>query len=324
MSYQETRARRTALVAFGLMLVIFIVLSGMSFIGSRKQALPQDVSFAGQGAIQGKRVFQAYDCMGCHTMLGNGAYFAPDLTKIYTTAGPAWLSAFLPSPGSWPTAVAVAAQLQNSAISADAGATTLDAYYARYPGAKERVERRGGMHSFMPSLRFRPDEIPALIAFLKYSSEMNTEGWPPTPDVNGLNNARAARGDLAAASTSAMTTAATTTAAAGAAASAPVTVADSIAAGAKAAQQLGCTACHAATTQKIIGPGWGGLFGSTVKLTTGATVVANEAYIEESISDPDAKIVAGFTPHIMPNFGSLVTPAQRAVIVAYIRSLGSR
>ena len=319
MSYQETRARRTALVALGVLLLIFIVLSGMSFVSSHKQALPQNVSFAGQGAIQGKRVFQAYDCMGCHTMLGNGAYFAPDLTKIYATAGPAWLSAFLPSPGSWPTAVAVAAQLQNSAIAADAGATTIDAYYARYPGAKERVERRGGMHSFMPSLRFRPDEIPALIAFLKYSSEMNTEGWPPTPDVNGLNNARAARGDLASTSTSATTTVAATSAA-----SAPVTTADSVAAGATAAKQLGCTACHAATTEKIIGPGWGGLYGSTVKLATGASVVANDAYLDESISDPDAKIVAGFAPHIMPNFGSLVTPAQRAVIVAYIRSLGSR
>ncbi len=316
MSDRESRARRTALAALGVMFVVFIVLSGMSFVGARKAPLPEQVSFAGHGAVAGKRVFQAYDCMGCHTIVGNGAYFAPDLTTIYKRAGPAWLSAFLPSPGSWPTGAAVAAQLQNPAVAADAGATTLDAYYAKYPGARERVDRRGGQRSFMPNLRFRPDEIPAIIAFLKYTSDLNTEGWPPVPEVSGEQRTGAAGTGAAAAPSG------PSGSASGAESAALVTTADSAAAGGRLATQFGCVACHSTTTQKVIGPGWGGLYGSTVRLTTGATVVADSAYLDESIRDPNAEITAGFAPNIMPNFGTLVTPSQRTLIIAYIRSLG--
>ena len=36
----------------------------------------------------GKLTVQAKNCMNCHTLLGNGAYFAPDLTKAWLD--PAW------------------------------------------------------------------------------------------------------------------------------------------------------------------------------------------------------------------------------------------
>src|SRR3546814_6758904 len=45
------------------------------------------------------------------TLVGNGAYLGPDLTEVYKHAGPAWLAAFLPSAGGWPTEAAVRAQL---------------------------------------------------------------------------------------------------------------------------------------------------------------------------------------------------------------------
>jgi mono/diheme cytochrome c family protein len=318
MSDSESRRRSTALAILGLMMIIFIVLSAFSFLGSRGQVVPYQVSFEGHGAVDGKRVFQAYNCMGCHTMVGNGAYFAPDLTGIYRRAGPAWLSAFLPSPGSWPTAVAVSAQLQDSAIAAVAKVTTLDAYYQKYPGARDRVERRGGERSDMPNLTFTKDQVDALIAYLKYTSEMNTEGWPPKPLVNGLTNSRATPGPAAAASAAVGAAGAPSSAAAAAAS------ADPAAQGEQLATSFGCVACHSPTSQRIVGPGWGGLYDSKVKLSDGSTVEANDAYLDESIRDPNAKIVAGFPANVMPNYGKLLTEAQRTTIIAYIRSLGAK
>ena len=150
----EPGRRRRALILLGLMMLVFIVLSGFSFIKSRGQVTPNTVTFAAHHATDGKRVFQAYGCMGCHTIVGNGAYFAPDLTKEYQNVGPAWLAAFLPSAGSWPTEVAVLTQLQNKDIAEAAGVDNIEDYYQKYPGAKTRVERRGGQNTFMPNLRF--------------------------------------------------------------------------------------------------------------------------------------------------------------------------
>jgi cytochrome c oxidase subunit 2 len=58
-----------------------------------------------------------------------------------------------------------------------------------------------------------------------------------------------------------------------------------------------------------------------VQLQGGGTVVADEAYIRESIVNPQAKIVNGFLP-IMPTFQGLVTEEQLLQLSAYVRSLG--
>jgi mono/diheme cytochrome c family protein len=112
----EPRRRRIALAVLGLMMVLFAALSVLSFVGPREQALPQQVSFDRYSAVDGRRVFQAYNCMGCHTIVGNGAYYGPDLTDLYRRAGPAWLAAFLPSAGARPTAAAIRVQQQNPAV----------------------------------------------------------------------------------------------------------------------------------------------------------------------------------------------------------------
>lgn len=81
----------------------------------------------------------------------------------------------------------------------------------------------------------------------------------------------------------------------------------------------GCAACHSINGAQGIGPTWFGLFGSEVRLTDGTTVIADEAYITESIKAPQAKIVAGFETQLMPTYG--FTDEQIADIVAYIKTL---
>jgi cytochrome c oxidase subunit 2 len=92
-----------------------------------------------------------------------------------------------------------------------------------------------------------------------------------------------------------------------------------IAAGERLFQDLGCSSCHRAVNQGR-GPMLTNLFGSTVELQGGGTVVADEAYIRESIVNPQAKIAAGFQP-IMPTFQGLVTEEQLMQLVAYVQSL---
>lgn len=313
MCHDEPRRRRIALAVLGLMMIVFAALSVFSFTGSRKQALPQDVTFERFSAVDGKRVFQAYNCMGCHTIVGNGAYFGPDLTDLYRRAGPAWLAAFLPSAGAWPTAGAIRVQLQNPAIAEAAGTDSFDAYLERYPAARERIEHRGGRSTFMPNLPFTRDEIGQLIAFLKYTSAMNTEGWPPKPRVDGLAFAQATPMPAARAAAAVATVAAAT--------SAVPEPASAARRGAELAQATGCMACHSKGTDRLVGPGWGGLYDSAVSFADGSSARADDAYLSESIVDPDARVVKDFVPHVMPAYVGVLDASQVADIVAYIRSL---
>jgi mono/diheme cytochrome c family protein len=92
--------------------------------------------------------------------------------------------------------------------------------------------------------------------------------------------------------------------------------------GAKLYESLGCSSCHTLTGAKGIGPTWKGLAGSKVQLSTGQTVTADDAYLLESILDPDKQIVKGFQKGIMSASippGS-VSEAKAKALVAFIKS----
>jgi cytochrome c oxidase subunit 2 len=93
-----------------------------------------------------------------------------------------------------------------------------------------------------------------------------------------------------------------------------------VVAGEKKFQQLACNTCHAAQPGAR-GPSLVGLFGAPVQLQTGTRVIADEAYLRESILNPKAKIVAGYQP-IMPTFQGQISEAALLQIIAYIKSLG--
>ena len=92
-----------------------------------------------------------------------------------------------------------------------------------------------------------------------------------------------------------------------------------VAAGAKLFQDLVCNTCHMGDTQGR-GPALTGVYGKPVQLLGGGTVIADDAYLRESIVNPQAKIVAGFQP-VMPTFQGLVTEEQLLQLIAYVRSL---
>lgn len=93
--------------------------------------------------IEGKHVWHRMDCINCHTLMGEGAYYAPDLTQITKQRGAAYLTAFLKNPSQ---------------------------FYS------EKKNRR-----LMPNLHLSDTEIADVIAFLDWVSEIDTNGWPPRP-----------------------------------------------------------------------------------------------------------------------------------------------
>jgi cytochrome c oxidase subunit 2 len=82
---------------------------------------------------------------------------------------------------------------------------------------------------------------------------------------------------------------------------------------------LACNTCHRPDAPGR-GPSLQNLFGSTVELQTGARVVADEAYIRESILTPGEKTVLGFQP-IMPTFQGLVNEEGLLELIEYVKSL---
>ncbi|QEP41913.1 cytochrome c [Ectothiorhodospiraceae bacterium BW-2] len=89
----------------------------------------------------GKRLWEENNCIGCHTLLGEGAYFAPELGNVYERFGRSDIA--------------------------------IKAFISSRP-----VEGVPGRRS-MPQFNFSDEELDALIEFLKYVGGINTENWPP-------------------------------------------------------------------------------------------------------------------------------------------------
>lgn len=90
-------------------------------------------------------------------------------------------------------------------------------------------------------------------------------------------------------------------------------------AGEKLFRDLGCITCHRLGTQGR-GPNLVGIFGKSVTLQNGETVMADENYLRESILRPQAKIVAGFQP-IMPPYEGRLSEEELIQLIAYLKSL---
>jgi cytochrome c oxidase subunit 2 len=98
--------------------------------------------------------------------------------------------------------------------------------------------------------------------------------------------------------------------------------ANPVVAGEKLFAEKACVTCHVANGTGRA-PSLNGVFGAKVLLADGSTVVADEAYIRESILLPNAKIVAGYQP-VMPTFQGQLTEEQILSLTAYIKSLQSQ
>jgi cytochrome c oxidase subunit II len=93
------------------------------------------------------------------------------------------------------------------------------------------------------------------------------------------------------------------------------------AAGERLFNDLGCVTCHNPGSG-VRGPALDRLYGSQVKLATGETVTADEAYLREAILFPAAKVTAGYQP-VMPTFRGLVNEEGVLELIEYFKSLSA-
>jgi nitric oxide reductase subunit C len=101
----------------------------------------------------GKLTSQAKNCMNCHTLLGNGAYYAPDLTKAWID--PAWS--------------------KTGPMMAMTGKSTKEEAMAEFLIHPSQYPTHARM---MPNLDITADEAKGLVAFLKHMSSIDTNGFP--------------------------------------------------------------------------------------------------------------------------------------------------
>ena len=84
--------------------------------------------------------------------------------------------------------------------------------------------------------------------------------------------------------------------------------------------QLGCSSCHLPEAQGR-GPSLRGVYGSHIQMADGKTAIADDAFIRESILNPNSKIIAGYKPDIMPTYQGQVSEEQLLQLIVYIKSL---
>lgn len=91
----KSQAKTFFLVGTAVCVAIFVGLSVDSF-----SRIPKQTNVAGMNdsVIRGKHLFEKNNCMGCHTILGEGAYYAPELTKVFERRGQNFIKAMLRDP----------------------------------------------------------------------------------------------------------------------------------------------------------------------------------------------------------------------------------
>ena len=82
----------------------------------------------------------------------------------------------------------------------------------------------------------------------------------------------------------------------------------------------GCSQCHSIDGTAGTGPSLKGIYGKPVQLTGGASVVADDNYIRESILEPQAKIVAGYQP-VMSTYKGQLSDDEITAIIEFLKSL---
>jgi len=87
-------------------------------------------------------------------------------------------------------------------------------------------------------------------------------------------------------------------------------------------RELGCSGCHSPQST-VHAPLLDGVYGKPVPLQDGSVVIADEAYIRDSILLPRSRVAAGYPP-VMPSFAGRVSEDDLVRLVAYIKALAEK
>ena len=124
---------------------LFFILVFLGLVFDSEQRIPERSNSAAltESVIRGKAVWEQNNCIGSHTLLGEGAYFAPELGNVYKRRG-----------------------------GEASGGAFIKAWMKAQPtGAPGRRQ--------MPQFNLSEQQLDDLVEFLKWSNGINAEKWPP-------------------------------------------------------------------------------------------------------------------------------------------------
>ena len=121
---------------------LFFILLFLALTYRTETAIPQRDNRENltETVAMGKRLWEENNCIGCHTLLGEGAYFAPELGNAYQRLG---------------------------------GKEGIKAFIMSRP--REGIPGRRSM----PQFGFNDEQLDAIAEFLKYVSGIDSANWPP-------------------------------------------------------------------------------------------------------------------------------------------------
>ncbi|WP_456461692.1 c-type cytochrome [Lutibacter sp.] len=94
----KKQARAFFLIGTLVTFLVFIGLTVYSLSEGNDQTNKENLTAE---VVRGKEIWESNNCMGCHTILGEGAYYAPELTKVIDRRGEGYIKAILMSPVPW-------------------------------------------------------------------------------------------------------------------------------------------------------------------------------------------------------------------------------
>jgi cytochrome c oxidase subunit 2 len=255
-------------------------------------------------AVAGQQLYESLGCAGCHN--ANGSGIGPSLNNVFGYDQPL----------------------------TDGSTVPADENYVRASILNPMGQVVQGYQPVMPAYdgQLSDDQVNQLLAYIKTLSNRGASAPGDVPQATAAPDATGSPAATTEATSGATTAAtagtvvaatATTTAAsptAGAAAPDGPFDADLAAQGQQLFASLGCAGCH--QDVDAVGPTLRGVYNTPQPLTDGSSVVADEAYLRESILDSTAKVVEGYQP-IMPPYQGQLEDAQVDQLVEYIKSLGA-
>jgi nitric oxide reductase subunit C len=285
--------RQTRLFAIGSTALAALVFLGLTVDSHRQFPTSTHEDKLTPQVIAGKNVWHKNNCINCHTLFGEGAYYAPDLTKITKLRGEQYLQAYLRDPSK---------------------------FY------DEQRHRR-----LMPKQDLSDVDITNLISFLDWVSNVDNQGWPPRPLL--VTGASIPGTDLAAPQQAAAASSAATAPVPPGARPVtgdenPMALGERLFRSVAPA----CNACHSvAPGVNMVGPSLAGLSARAAQTIASADYKGKakdpQAYIRESILEPSAHVIPGAMysangVSFMPNtYDKSLTPQQVDQLAAYLSSL---
>jgi len=135
----KTSARNMFLVATAVVTSVFLYLTYLSHMSFDARTHPENIT---SRVAHGKEVWEAHACIDCHTLQGEGAYYAPELGNVITRRGEDYVRTVLETTA---------------------------------------VQGWGGTRR-MPKFDLSKEDIDSLVEFFKWIDKVDTDKWPPNKE----------------------------------------------------------------------------------------------------------------------------------------------